>query len=142
MIVVVIIGVVASIAIPAFTRIRMNSRNTRFIEDLQVFSRAFETYAAKNGTWPASAALGVVPTGMSGELRDTKWKETNTVGGRWRWIYVRSGRSGFALVLTSGVTASDAQMLEVDKKIDDGNLSTGMFVRSSAGQFIYFLQRP
>ncbi len=126
MIVVVIIGLLAAMAIPAFQRVRESAQNSRFISDLRTFSQAFETYAMKNGTYPANAGTGAVPAGMTGEFNDGAWTtQKNSVGGRWNWD---NNSSGIALGISStGVTASDAQMTLIDAKIDDGDLTTGRF---------------
>lgn len=124
MIVVVIIGLLAALAIPAFGRVRAASQNARFVSDLRTFAQAFEGYAALNGTWPGNAGTGAVPPGMSGDFNESNWRGRNSVGGRWNWdrnVNVTAGIS------TTGVTVPDAQMREIDAKIDDGNLSTGLF---------------
>jgi prepilin-type N-terminal cleavage/methylation domain-containing protein len=126
MIVVVIIGLLAAMAIPAFRRVRESAQNSRFVSDLRTFSQAFETYSMKNGTWPANAGTGVVPAGMSGEFSDAAWTtQKNSVGGRWNWDYNSSGIT--AGISTTGATATDAQMATIDAKIDDGDLTTGRF---------------
>ena len=138
MIVVVIVGILAAIAIPTIGRVRRNSQNSRFVNDLRAFSQAYETYAMKNGTWPPNAGSGVVPTGMSGELRDANWQAVTSVGGRWNWDYRTGGIT--AGISVSGVTATDAQMAEIDAKIDDGNLATGIFIKNT-NKFTYILQK-
>lgn len=126
MIVVVIIGLLAALAIPAFQRVRTSAQNSRFVSDVRVFSQAFETYSMKNGTWPANGGTGVVPAGMSGELKDSAWTTMkNSVGGRWNWDMNSSGIT--AGISTTGVTVTDAQMAAIDAKIDDGDLTTGRF---------------
>src|SRR5476649_1317835 len=86
MIVVVIIGLLAALAIPAFQRVQQGSQNSRFISDLRTFAQGFETYATKNDDWPPNAGTGVVPVGMSGEMKDSAWTVAkNSVGGRWNW---------------------------------------------------------
>ena len=138
MIVVVIIGLLAALAIPAFQRVRENAQSTRFISDLRTFAQAFETYAMKNGGWPPNAGTGVVPTGMSGELKDAAWTTAkNSGGGRWNWD--RNNYGGAAVISAANVTASDAQMTAIDAKIDDGDLTTGRFQKVS-GRFCYILE--
>ena len=56
MIVVVIIGLLAAMAIPAFRRVRESAQNARFVSDLRTFSQAFETYSLRNGAWPPNAS--------------------------------------------------------------------------------------
>lgn len=128
MVVVVITGILAAIAIPIFVHLQRNAQNNRFINDVRTFSQAFETYAMKNGQWPPSAANGAVPTGMSGELRDDNWAAVNSLGGRWNWDYKTNGVT--AGISVTGATVDDTQMLEIDKEIDDGNLSSGILVKN------------
>ncbi|MCX6956800.1 MAG: prepilin-type N-terminal cleavage/methylation domain-containing protein [Verrucomicrobia bacterium] len=138
MIVVVIIGLLAAMAIPAFQRVQESAQNTRFISDLRTFSQAFETYATRNGGWPPNAGTGVVPAGMSGELKDAAWTtQKNSIGGRWNWDLNLNGNT--AGISVTGVTASDAQMTAIDAKIDDGDLSTGRFQKYS-GRFTLILE--
>lgn len=125
MIVVVIIGLLAAIAIPAFGRVRQSAQNSRFISDLRTFAQAFETYAAMNGTWPANSGSGGIPTGMAESFNRANWTGRNSVGGRWNWDRNINGIS--AGISTTNVTVSDAQMAAIDAAIDDGNLGTGLF---------------
>ena len=139
MIVVVIIGLLAAIAIPAFQRVQQSSQNSRFISDLRTFAQGFETYATKNGGWPPNAGTGVVPVGMSGEIKDSAWTTgKNSVGGRWNWDFNLNGIT--ASISCVGVTASDAQMTAIDAKIDDGDLTTGNFQKVN-GRFMYILEQ-
>ena len=138
MIVVVIIGLLAAMAIPAFQRVRESAQNARFVSDLRTFSQAFETYTLRNGGWPPNASTGVVPTGMSGELNNGAWTTAKTsVGGRWNWDLNLNGNT--AGISVTNVTASDAQMTAIDAKIDDGDLSTGRFQKYS-GRFTLILE--
>lgn len=139
MVVAVIIGLLAAIAIPAISHLQRVAQNNRFISDLRTFSQAFETYALEHGAWPPNAGSGAVPTGMSGEFRDAVWKADTSLGGRWNWDnkYVGSITAGISAV---GVAVGDAQMAEIDAKIDDGNLTTGNFVKVS-GRYTYILQK-
>ena len=139
MVVVVIIGLLAAIAIPAFQRVQQSSQNTRFISDLRTFAQGFETYATKNGGWPANAGTGVVPAGMSGEIKDASWTTLkNSVGGRWNWDFNNNGIT--ASISCVNATASDAQMTAIDAKIDDGDLTTGSFQKIN-GRFMYILEQ-
>jgi prepilin-type N-terminal cleavage/methylation domain-containing protein len=138
MIVVVIIGLLATMAIPMFGRVRAHTQNSRFVSDLRTFAQAFETYAMKNGDWPPSAGTGVVPAGMSGELKDADWTTPkNSVGGRWNWDLNNYG--GAAVISCDNATASDAQMAAIDAMIDDGDLTSGNFQKVN-GRFAYILE--
>jgi type IV pilus assembly protein PilA len=138
MIVVVIIGLLAALAIPALQRVQRATRDNRFLSDLRTLAQAFETYSLKNGAWPPNAGNGVVPAGMSGELRDSFWQQKNSLGGTWNWDFNNNGfTAGISIV---NVTVDDDEMQAIDAKIDDGDLSTGMFRKVSANRFRYILQ--
>jgi prepilin-type N-terminal cleavage/methylation domain-containing protein len=143
MVAVVIIGILVAIAIPIFLHLQRNSQNSRFMSDLRTFSQAYETYAMKYGKWPPSAASGVVPNGMSGEFQDSHWVATNSLGGHWKWDYNRPRANGFtAGISIMGIIATEAQMLEIDKKMDDGNLATGSLIKGTDGvTYTYILQK-
>jgi prepilin-type N-terminal cleavage/methylation domain-containing protein len=143
MVAVVIIGILVAIVIPIYLHLQRNSQNSRFISDLRTFSQAYETYAMTYGKWPPSAASGVVPTGLSGELQDSHWAVINSLGGHWKWDYNRPRANGFIAGLSiTGITVSDAQMIEIDKKMDDGDLATGSFIKGTDGvTYTYILQK-
>jgi prepilin-type N-terminal cleavage/methylation domain-containing protein len=138
MIAVVIIGLLAALAIPAFQKVQQAAQNSRFISDLRTFAQGFETYSMKNGAWPPNAGTGVVPTGMSGEIKDAAWTTTkNSIGGRWNWDLNNFG--GVAVISVVNATVSDAQMAVIDAKIDDGDLTTGRFQKVGV-RFCYILE--
>ncbi len=85
MIVVLIISVIASLSVPAITRIRRKAKTAVLVGDFRTFSGAFDSYAQEFGTWPAEAAAGVIPTGMSGRLNDTAWRRITPMGGKYNW---------------------------------------------------------
>ena len=139
MIVVVIIGLLATLAVPAFKKIQRATQNSRVANDFRVFAQAFETYSTQNGKWPPNAGTGVVPTGMSSaDLKVSVWAATTTIGGRWNWDYNNNGFT--AGISIANFTASDAQLAEIDAKIDDGDLNTGMFRKVSATRVSYILE--
>jgi prepilin-type N-terminal cleavage/methylation domain-containing protein len=136
-IVTVIIGLLAILAMPALRKSRLASQNNRFVSDLRVFAQAFESYSVVNGGWPPNAGSGVVPTGMAGEFRAASWIGANSVGGRWNWDFNNSGVT--AAIATTNVAADDLQMTIIDRRIDDGDLTTGLFQKVGT-RFIYILE--
>jgi hypothetical protein len=74
---------------------------------------------------------------MDGDLQVSAWSARNSLGGRWNWD---NNGSGLAGVATSGVTAPLSQLIEIDARIDDGDLTNGVF-QQSGGKFIYYLQQ-
>lgn len=135
MIVVVIIGLLAAMMIPMFNKARVNSYNSRLLNDYRVFSAAFTFYELKNGVYPPASNAAEIPTGMADYLPNT-WLDT-PLNGAWEWDYNESG-------ITAGVSlrnsnATDEQMIIIDSKLDDGVLSTGMFRKLTNDRFTYIL---
>jgi len=139
MIVVVIIGLLAALAIPAMQRAQHAAKTSRFISDLRTFVQSFEQHALENGTWPPNVGSGAVPANMTTALHIAVWTNLNTLGGRWNWDRNYSGIT--AGISTVGGTLTDAQMADIDAQIDDGDLSTGIFQKSASDRFSYILEQ-
>lgn len=140
MIVVVIIGLLAALAIPAFQRVQRAAQNNAVANDFRVFSQAFETYSTQNGAWPANASPGAVPTGMgTGDFKVSVWQAVTPVGGRWNWD---RNIAGFAAGISiSSYTCTDAQLQEIDAKLDDGDLTTGNFQKVQSNRVMLILEQ-
>lgn len=139
MIVVVIIGLLAALAIPAFQRVRQASENSRIVNDYRIFAQAFEIYNTQNGSWPANVGAGVIPAGMAGDFKADVWQKTTAIGGRWNWDKNISGIS--AGISISSFTCSDAQLLAIDAKLDDGDLTTGYFQKIQPTRVMLILEQ-
>jgi prepilin-type N-terminal cleavage/methylation domain-containing protein len=123
MIVVAIIGLLATLAIPSFVKARENSTNARYASDLRVACDAFTMYAADTGNYPPDVGPGQMPQGMSSYLQKMDWGGTTPLGGKWdwdNWGYVKG-------VSVNGATASFQQLTKLDALIDDGDLQAGNF---------------
>ena len=139
MVVVVIIGLLAALAIPAFQRNQRASQNARAVNDFRIFAQSFEVYNTQNGSWPPNAGAGVVPAGMSGDFKQDSWTANpNSLGGRWNWDFNRP--EFVAGVSITNFTVTDAQLTEIDSKLDDGNLATGLFRKIAANRVSYIIQ--
>ncbi len=135
MIVVVIIGFLASMAIPAFQRVRRNVQNTAFANDLRLARNAAEQYIMEVGTYPPDGAAGM-PSELSPYMPSRINDGPTPVGGVWDWDYEQFGfKAGISVYKP---TADAAQMQEVDRLVDDGDLSTGYFRARSQG-YIYVI---
>lgn len=140
MIVVVIIGLLAAMAIPAFSRVREKSRNTALANDLRAFAQAFEAYALETGGFPPDSNIGVVPPAMTGgtSLLDVdRFAATTPIGGRYDWDYNVFGV--IAAISVADATITTEQLTAFDATFDDGDLTTGNF-RGTTGRYSYLLQ--
>ena len=134
MIVVVIIGLLAAIAIPAFQRSRERSQAARLVNDFHQFDSAFQRYAMEFGQLPPTpAAAGVIPTGMAGYL-PANYTEPSPMGGGFVW----SGPSNYVVLVNSNATDSVMQL--VDTALDDGDLTAGNFRKVGATAFAFHIQ--
>ncbi len=141
MIVVVIIGLLAVLAIPAFMRVQARSQTSVVANNFRVFAEAFEIYNTQNGSWPGNVGPGLVPPGMgTGDFKVGTWRSTTPIGGVWNWDNMPSRAFGYSAAISiSGFTCSDAQLTAIDTLIDDGNLATGYFQKVAADRASFIL---
>lgn len=142
MIVVVIIGLLAALAIPAYARVQRASKNSRTVNDFRVFSQAFEIYCTQNGFWPNNVGAGIVPSlpiPMTGDFRTETWQSPTAIGGQWNWDKGNFGIT--AAISISSFTCDDSQLAEIDAKLDDGNLTTGNFQKVAANRVTLILEQ-
>lgn len=129
MIGVTIIGLLASLGVPALSKARLNTIATSLANDYRIYSGAFEMYATEHGHWPDDVNRGVVPDGMEGLL--PKFTEPSYMDGRWDWDY-RSTKVVAGVTLRGG-NLDDTIFARIDEILDDGDLSTGRFISTSSG---------
>lgn len=135
-VVVAIISIVCAIAVPMAHTLIISARTDAVANDLRIFSGGFHTYAQEKGTWPPEAdGSGVVPTGMEPYLRETNWTQPSPIGGKYTWDrntlhqgHYYAAAISIRSVDGSPVTEDRNQLLEIDRKIDDGDLNTGRFL--------------
>jgi len=135
MVVVVIIGLLAALALPAFQRVREKSKRSRMANDLRVFAQAFDTYLLEQGGWPADAAPGVIPTELAGRLPKT-FAQPTPLGGQYEW----DNEAGLKSITLYQLTATVAQVTKLDAMIDDGNATTGNF-QYNGTEWHYLLEK-
>ena len=139
MVVVVVIGLLAALALPALARVQTATRINSVANDFRVFTQAFETYSTSKGGWPPNASAGAVPSGMSKSwMKVSVWQATTPIGGNWNWDLDVNGVA--AAISISGFTCDDATLTAIDAKLDDGDLTTGVFQRIN-GRVMYILQQ-
>jgi len=144
MLVVSIIGILAVLAIPAIRKARARAQNGAFMNDLRALSGSFEQHAIENGNFPANAAPGVVPAGMTECLpKRFDWTAPTPIGGQWDWDRadtpgnkIHGVYAGISVYLPARTTV---QMQEIDKAMDNGDLLTGRF-RSRTDGYIFVIE--
>lgn len=142
-----IIGVLAAIAIPSFKRSLLAARSDAVMNDLRVFAGSFQHYMQDKGEWPEDSAPGQYPPGMEQYLRSTAWLQKSAIGGRYNWEYMsmQNGTRVRAAIAVSSldenlVSSDRVQLEDIDRRFDDGNLSTGMFRLGYELEPIYIIE--
>jgi type II secretory pathway pseudopilin PulG len=134
-VVVLIIGMLAAVAVPQLKKNMISARSSAVMNDLRVYSGAFQAYAQEHGDWPpGGGAPGVFPPGMDGYLSQTNWSRTTPIGGNYQFA-TQSPQAGgryaaviiIASTLNNAVSSDSNQLSDIDRKLDDGNLTTGNF---------------
>ena len=134
-VVVFIISALAALAVPAMKRVNLEARSVAVANDLRVFSGAFQTYVHDHGDWPpGNDGPGIFPPGMEGYLRQTNWERVTPIGGHYAWEpnSPQQGEHYRAVITISSsgtdqVSSDKLQLEDLDRRIDDGDLTTGNF---------------
>ncbi len=132
-VVVLIVSLLVALGVPALKKVQLNSRAAAVANDLRVFAGALQHHVQEKGEWPGgSLEPGAFPTGMEGYLRESNWSRRTPIGGRYTWApgTLHLGQRFRAAIVITGqpgspVTEDRHQLLDLDRKIDDGNLETG-----------------
>ena len=137
LLVMVLVGV---LLFAALGRIRQHRNAERFIADLQDFAAVFQSYRQQSHAWPASTNGETrLPRELEAALGDTHWDEGSPFGGSYGWD------SRGAVVLTAYAPAfplslTRADLLEIDRRMDDGDLATGRLRTGFNGWPVYFVE--
>ncbi len=138
MIVVVILGLLASLALPAYQKVRRKAQNATFIGEMRTFAGAAETYMLETGSYLEDSGSGAVPSGFGDYISVGKWTNGTPLGGVWDMELDSFGiKAGFGV---HGPIAPKEQLEEVDEDFDDGDLSTGKFRQIAADRYYYILE--
>jgi hypothetical protein len=113
----------------------LNARSSAVLNDLRVYAGAFQAYAQEHGDWPpGGGAPGTFPPGMEGYLSQTNWSRISPIGGYYQFATQspQAGSRYAAVIMISSARANPVssdfnQLSDIDRKLDDGNLSTGNF---------------
>jgi type II secretory pathway pseudopilin PulG len=147
MVVVVIIGLLVAMALPAYRRITMRSKTAALVSDLRSYSTAFITYNLQNGKWPADGLPREIPAVMSGALSQG-FSRQSPIGGVYKWNYGVSadGINATAAIIIetdgSDVVSDDADLREmIDREMDDGDLHAGNVIVGSTNSLVFIIEK-
>ena len=145
MVVVSILGIIAGFTYPAILRALRYKENSEIARKFQEAAQAFELYEAENYEWPEDDTPAQIPSEMMADdyyyfryygITDENgvgwWTEDTEIGGRWDWdefVYSADWHADIIAVSISNPTIDKDQLEELDKLIDDGDLTTGSFIK-------------
>ena len=137
---VALVANLAGVALPTYFRSARAARIDCFCRELRGAVAAFEMYAKDHERYPEETGAGVLPLGMEDYLHIKSWREPNTLGGLWDWDF-EQGYATAALCVELPADPEPLEMLAIDRRIDNGVLSTGAFVQRSARRYAFIIAK-
>ncbi|MHC4081639.1 MAG: prepilin-type N-terminal cleavage/methylation domain-containing protein [Planctomycetota bacterium] len=140
LIVVIILGTLASIVIAQFTGVSDDAEKTAFITSGRTFVDAAQRYRLDTGRFP-NGAPGQLPPGFGDYVTAHQWEGVTPIGGLWD-----SATDAYGFTASLGVFfgagapsphQDDAYMQKIDALIDDGDLTTGSFQKVANTRYFY-----
>lgn len=139
--VVVIVGILATLATASFNRIRENSQFSVLMNDFRVFSAGFQTHMLEFGSWPPDRNPGLLPPEVEGIIKRHDFESPTPVGGLYDWDPPFNGSSPDqtrAWISVRDHNLSNDQIQKLLERFDDGQRDSG-FLQVSAGNTLFYL---
>jgi prepilin-type N-terminal cleavage/methylation domain-containing protein len=143
MVVVAIIGVLAVIAIPAFRKARTESRISKYLNTVRIMDQYVETYAMQSGAYPPDGWPGQPPDKFNDYVK-MDFAALTPLGGLWDWEnWPGNPHNGVEVgisVISVGANQISWDLVQlVDSKIDDGNLNSGRYRKTTGDNYTYVI---
>lgn len=137
MIVVAIIGILASVALPSYKNMVLRATLTETAAQIGSFARAFDIAKQINGEYPNDTHL-TLPVAQGLLINQTEWSSPTALGGSWNW----EGPDGYAYagISIDSPTATEGEIAELDAILDNGDLESGRFRKTPNGRYTFILQ--
>lgn len=142
------IGLMGYIVVGEVRKWQQRGDRARFVTELRSLAAAFSTYRTLQGDWPpATNPEARMPRGMEAALANTPWLSGPAIGGSYDWVpparlkveNVDAAKEPVKLPPAAGriavtafspdapLTLTPEDLRSIDREIDDGNLTTGLF---------------
>lgn len=133
MIVVAIIGIIASLAVPAYQDYQTRARLSGLALQFDQMKLILSIYAQETGEYPDDTHIVPPPgAGLPGY-----WLDETLLGGNFNWE--GPDNYPYAGIAILGATAPDHEIRIFDRIIDDGDLTTGRFRITDNGRHTFIL---
>ncbi len=151
LLVLVIIGVIAALAVPRFSNIQDRTRYTATWSQYGRFEAALNLYRSIWHDYPTDVFHGSPPGGMSTFIRARSWRAEPPIGGVWDWNNRRNGAGvlnpdwsvlgpNIAITQLPLPVALAARMNILDAMVDDGIQTTGKLRRANSRFLCLFME--
>jgi prepilin-type N-terminal cleavage/methylation domain-containing protein len=143
-IVAVVIGLLATMAIPSFMNQRERAGISVVASDLRTFGSAFQQYFADHGDFPKKRLTNNSELkGLKGYIVADQWLSPTPLGGKYEWRY-RDHIKGEWITGIALKSAKNAKLrgravspIVLDREMDDGNLNTGKLRKGQGNSLLY-----
>ena len=143
-IVVLILGIVAGVAVPTVVNRSKDATYVAFAKELIVFVDAAELFHAETGEWPEDSSSGSLPANnpFSNYVRVRQWTRPTPIGGDWDFENNDNGVTAAVGVhfWSSEQTLETAEFDEIDAFIDDGSAETGSLRLFGSDRYYWVLE--
>lgn len=141
-VVVVVIGILAAVAIPRFVGARDDSAVAAAAEDLKAIELALDLYHAQHGSYPPDVNRTQPVPQLDPYFKiENPFAKPCPIGGVYDWEGPPSWSPAQVSIRDNGTnTYDDGQAQALDEHFDDGDLSTGRFRRASADRLVFFIE--
>lgn len=136
MIVVSVIGLLATMAMPAVSKAMETSQGSRIMNDFRVFANAFRYYNMEHGEYPPDGGFNVIPAGMDDYLPGS-WA-VPPAGGQWMWDQGDWGVTAAISYRNSNISID--QFIRIDEIYDDGDPAGGLLQRINNDRYSYVIE--
>ncbi|MGJ3242619.1 MAG: type II secretion system protein [Opitutales bacterium] len=139
MIVVVIIGLLAAMAIPAFQKVRDSSQASRIANDMKKVTEAFDVLLLErpmpDGIYTSTSAPGGFPVAdLPEEIQAKPFGSDSQIS-----YDINAGLTGagnLGVVLNRTTPLDDNVLAAVDRILDNGDISSGQGTKRNANQYV------
>lgn len=118
-----ILGILSGVAAPRFYQAISETRVETTISHLKTIILAAELYYNDHGRWPDGAHEGEMHEDFVGYLRPNLFECPCPIGGLYDWD--ENNRDVVAAIAIFDEDPERSSWEEIDRQLDDGNLSTG-----------------
>ncbi len=140
LVVIMILGLLASLVIPQFLDVTGEAQQTAFINSAKIFVSAAKLYELDHGEYP-NAQPGQLPDGFGEYIQSMNWERATPIGGQWQ-AWAPGGVVTSALGVRYQGNDPDydpAVMQAIDEIADDGDLNTGAFREFGGGRYFFIV---